>query len=139
MKKKKNNHRLPTVSRKDGRDALRKIGFLFLNFVVIFLAFRAIIALSERWENILIYYIGTGVYVLGTVALFVAYFVLNGFTFSKEPRTEEELPRKWSEEQKASFLANQSENRRKADKLLYVIFPLVVTLAISYIELYLIG
>lgn len=121
-----------------GKDALKKIGLLILSFAVIFGLFRLILALSEQYRAPWLYYIGVTLYAVGGIAAFIAYFVLNGFSFSSEERTKEELPDKWTEDEKDAFLARQPENKRKAKKLIYIILPLILTAAVSYIELYLI-
>ena len=53
----------------------------------------------------------------------------------KAPRAWEDLPEKWSDEQKNDFLAKQPERKEKAKTLLYLLMPIAVTLLISYIEL----
>ena len=118
-----------------GLKSLKKIGILIGNFIIIFGLFRLIIMLSEYFRKIWIYYAGAALFAVAVIAVFTAFFVLNGFTLSKEPRTEEELPENWTDEQKEKFLADQPENKKKAQKLLYVIFPLAATLFISFIEL----
>lgn len=118
------------------RRTLRKLGVLFLNFVLIYAAFRLLIELGERTRQLWIYYGTTIVYGIVAVVLFVAYFVLNGFSFNKEPRVWEELPEKWTDEQKKDFMAKQPERKEKAKNLIYIIMPIVVTLMISYVELY---
>ena len=122
-----------------GKSALKKIGLLILSFAVIFGVFRLIISLSLYFEAAWIYYVGTALYALAGVASVVGFFVLNGFTFGRDMRTADDLPKTWSEEEKTDYLEKQSANRKKARKLLYVILPLVFTVAVSYVELNLIG
>ena len=139
MKNRKNHNRRepdPTPgSIEQGREALKKLGILFLNFVLFYALLRLIIALSESTGQMWIYYVGTTLYALAGGAAFVAFYVLNGFTIDNKPRTIEELPDAWTDEQKADFMAKQPENRQKARTLIYIIMPIVVSLAISYIEL----
>lgn len=124
--------------RERGLAALGKIGLLAVNFALIYGLLRLIIAISVKFNAAWIYYLGTIVYAAAFVALFLAYFVLNGFSFSKEMRSADELPEKWSDGKKADFLAKQPERKAKAKKLIYLILPLVLTVIISYIELNLI-
>lgn len=126
--------------RKDkARRNLKKLGILFLNFVILYALLRLIIAFGERYQNVWIYYIGTSLYIVSACVLFLAFFFLNGFTFSNADRTADELPAKWDDEKKRKFLEAQPERRAKAKRLLYVFLPLVISLFISYIELIIIG
>mgnify|MGYP003313792663 CR=1 FL=1 len=122
-----------------GKEALGKIGLLILSFAAIFGLFRLIIFLSLYFEAAWIYYVGTTVYALAGVASIIAFFVLNGFSFGKELRTADDLPDGWDDERKTEFLENQPENKKKARKLIYIILPLAVTMAVSYVELFIIG
>ena len=54
-------------------------------------------------------------------------------------KTADDLPNEWSEERRAVFLEKQPENKKKARKLIYIILPLAVTMAVSYVELFIIG
>lgn len=120
-----------------GREALKKLGILLLNFVLFYALLRIIIALSENTGYLWIYYAGTTLYALAGGAAFIGFYILNGFTVDNKPRTVDELPEAWTDEKKAEFMAKQPENRKKARTLIYIIMPIVVSLAISYIELYL--
>lgn len=140
--KNRRNHNRPEPDRtpgsiEKGREALKKLGVLFLNFVLFYALLRVIIALSESTGQMWIYYVGTTLYGLFGGAAFVAFYVLNGFTMDNKPRTIDELPDAWTDEKKADFMAKQPENRRKAKTMIYIVMPIVVSLAISYIELYL--
>ena len=135
-KNKKNNSPVPHDDQKaKSQRNLKKLGILFLNFTLFYALFRILIELSERTRMMWIYYASTVVYALGACGLFVAYFVLNSFSFDKRPRTWDELPEKWSDEEKRDFLAKQPERQEKARNLLYILMPIVVTVFISYIEL----
>ena len=117
------------------KEALKKLGILFLAFVLTYALLRLIIHLGDILEMPWIYYVGTGVYGLAVVGLFIAFFVLNGFTLNRVDYEREDLPDKWSEERKTEFLKKLPANREKAKSLIYAILPLIVTLLISYIEL----
>lgn len=114
---------------------LRRLLILAVNTVLFYALLRALSVLSERMRQPVIFYVSTIVYALATAALFLWYFVKNGFTFNKESRTEEELPARWTQEQKTAFLARQETNKADAKKILYVLLPLVITLLVHYIEL----
>ena len=122
-----------------GKEALGKIGFLILNFALVFSLFRFIILLSEKLEQIWIYYVGMSLFAAATVAVFLAFFILNGYTFKKEGRAADELPDGWTDEEKASFIEKQPARRKKARRLIYVMFALVLTFIIDFIGLYFIG
>lgn len=114
---------------------LRKLGLVFLNFVLFYLLLRLIIMIAERTGIMAVYYVGVTAYTLGAGAAFVAFFCLNGYTVNNVDRTWDELPEKWSDERKRDFLAKQPERREMARKLMYILMPMVMTLLISYIEL----
>lgn len=118
---------------------LKKLLLLVINFIISFVLLRVIIELSERTGMLWIYIAGVCIYAALIIGLFLAYFVLNGYTFNKEPLTASDLSDKLTDEQKADFLAKQPARKEKAQKLLLVLFPLILTFAISYIELYIIG
>lgn len=114
---------------------LRRLGILFINFVLFYLLFRLLLEIAERTQSIGIYYATTIIYAGAAAGLFIAYFVLNGCSFDKNPRTWDELPEKWDDGQKRDFLDKQPARREQAKSLLYILMPIVVTLLISYIEL----
>ena len=118
-----------------GNKALRKIGILLLNFALFYALLRLVITLAERTGQLWIYYAGTTLYALVGAGCFVAFYVLNGFTFNREERTIDELPEKWSSDRKMEFLGKQTENKQRAQRLVYIILPMLLTLAVSYIEL----
>lgn len=119
----------------DKPSSARKLGILLLNFTLLYAVLRLIITAGEKFESPMIYYVGTSLYLAFGAGCFVAFFVLNGCTFNREDRTIDDLPDKWSNDKKMEFLRKQPENKAKAQRLIYVILPMLVTLAISYIEL----
>lgn len=125
--------------RQKGLRSLGKIALLLLNFALIYGLLRLIIEVSVKYNEAWIYYLGTAVYAVAFCALFIAFFVLNGFSFSKEMREADELPCKWTEERKADFLAKQPERKERARRLIYLILPLVLTFVVSFIELNWVG
>ncbi len=120
---------------KKPQDSLRKMGALFLNFILFYVLLRLIILLAGRTGIMAIYYIGSAAFMLGAAAVFIAFFCLNGFTINNVDRTWDDLPAKWSDEQKRDFLAKQPERRKKARRLMYILMPMVVTIFLNYIEL----
>ena len=111
-----------------GNKTLRKLGILLLNFALFYALLRLVVTLAERTGQLWIYYAGTTLYALFGAGCFVAFYVLNGFTI-------DELPEKWSSDRKMEFLGKQTENKQRAQRLVYIILPMLLTLAVSYIEL----
>ncbi len=116
---------------------IKKPLILLANFALFYLLLRLIIEASERTGMFWIYYLGTAIYGIAIIGLFVSFFVLNGYTFNKEPLTRESLPSDWSEAEIQDFLAKQPKQKEKAKNLLLFLLPLIITFAISYVELYL--
>ena len=119
------------------KEVLKKVGILLLNFALFYAALRAIIEIGERTGAVWIYKIGTALYALLAGGLIIAFFILNGYTFNRPDYTPEDLPDRWSEEKKREYLEKLPANREKAKKLLYILLPLIITLSISFIELFL--
>ncbi len=118
------------------KQTLGKVLLLVLNFAISYAILRLIIEFAERVGSPMIYYIGTSLYALAVGALFVAYYILNGFTFENRDRGADELPARWSDEKKAEYIKNQPERRAKAKRLLLIMLPVVITMFVSYIELW---
>ena len=118
------------------KKALRKLLMLFLNFVILYGLLRVIITLGERLQMPVIYYIGSSVYMIGLAVLVILFFFWNGGTFDTKLPLPEELPEEWSLTEKRNYLEKRKAGIAKASKLLYVLLPLLVTLGISYIELW---
>lgn len=135
-KRKKTNEPAPSDDRiSQGHRNLKRLGILFINFVLFYALFQILVALGEQMRAVWIFYSVSIVYSALAGGLFIAYFILNGCSFDKEPRKWDELPEKWSDEQKKDFLAKQPERKEKAKNLLYILMPVVLTLLISYIGL----
>ena len=118
------------------KKALRKLLLLFCNFVILYGLLRVIITLGERLQMPVIYYIGSSVYMIGLAVLVILFFFWNGGTFDTKLPLPEELPEEWSLTEKRNYLEKRKAGIAKARKLLYVLLPLLVTLGISYIELW---
>lgn len=118
---------------------LKKPLILLLNFALFYLLLRLMIELTERTGMLWIYYLGTAAYGIALIGLFIGFFVLNGFTFDKKLLERGDLPDDWSDEKKSEFLDKQPARKEKAKALLLFLLPLIITFAISYIELYIFG
>ncbi|MBQ3177225.1 MAG: hypothetical protein IJB52_05360 [Clostridia bacterium] len=118
------------------KKALRKILVLFLNFIILYGLLRVVITLGERLQMPVIYYIGSSAYMIGLAVLVILFFWWNGGTFDTKLPLPEELPEEWSLTEKRAYLDKRRAGMEKARKLLYVLLPLLVTIGISYIELW---
>ena len=118
------------------KKALRKLLLLFLNFVILYGLLRVIITLGERLQSPLIYYIGSSVYMIGLAVLVILFFYWNGGTFDTKLPLPEDLPEEWSHCEKRDYLEKRKAGTAKARKLLYILLPLLITIGISYIELW---
>ena len=118
------------------KKALRKLLVLFLNFIILYGLLRVIITLGERLQMPVIYYIGSSAYMIGLAVLVILFFWWNGGTFDTNLPLPEDLPDEWSLTEKRAYLDKRRAGMEKAKKLLYVLLPLLVTIGISYIELW---
>ena len=114
----------------------KKVGYLFLNFILLFGLLRLIIKFAEVQNSPVLYYVGVSVYFTAAAALAVLYYVWNGFTLQKELPTPDDLPQSWDPARRQAYLVRLAKTKEKAKKLLYVLFPLVLVIAFSYIELW---
>lgn len=107
---------------------LRTLIYLVLNFVIVFAVYRLMLRMQWTWGMI--------VYLLAAAGLTVAYFIVNrGFG---NPITDPAaLPEAWSDGEKTEYIAHVTACHERAKKLLYWLFPIVVTLMIDVIELFL--
>lgn len=137
MKKRKNPKNSTPTDARNARNIrnMRRLGVLFLNFVLFYALYSILVALGERTQSPWIFYAASIGYAALAGGLFIAYFILNGFTFNKEPLVWDDLPEKWTDEQKNTFLAKQPERKEKAKNLIYILLPVILTLFISYIGL----
>lgn len=118
------------------KKALRKLLVLFLNFILLYGLLRIIITLGERLQNPYIYYVGSSAYMIATAVLVILFFYWNGGTFDTKLPLPEELPEEWTHREKEAYLQRRQMGIERARRLLYVLLPLLVTLGISYIELW---
>ncbi|MBR4960222.1 MAG: hypothetical protein IKY52_04935 [Clostridia bacterium] len=118
------------------KKALRKLLLLFLNFVILYGLLRVIITLGERLQMPVIYYIGSSVYMIALAVLVILFFYWNGGTFDTKLPLPEDLPEEWSLSEKRDYLEKRKAGIAKARSLLYILLPLLVTIGISYIELW---
>ena len=118
------------------KKALRKLLVLLLNFIILYGLLRVIITLGERLQMPVIYYIGSSAYMIGLAVLVILFFWWNGGTFDTKLPLPEDLPEEWSLTEKRDYLDKRRAGMEKAKKLLYILLPLLVTIGISYIELW---
>lgn len=114
----------------------KKLLLFSINFVWLLLIYKLILFFADRF-NYLIYYIGISVYLVAAAALFCIFYAMRGFTLNVKPTNPNELPDEWSPVKKAEYLSHESHRRERADKILYFLLPMVLTIIINYIELFL--
>lgn len=114
---------------------LKILGRLFVNFAAVFALYRLILVLAERY-SVWIYYIGMSAYIAGAAILFCLFYARNGYTFSGAATPAELLPAEWSDVEKVDFLREEALKKARAKKLVYLIFPVTITIFVSYIELF---
>ncbi len=137
---KKSDSKKNDPNRKHKKNAT-KLLILFVNSILFFALYRLIVEMGERFRNPMIYYIGSTVYMVAVAVLIIAYFVLNGGTFGKYDPKWDDLPSggRWTDERKADFLRRLPARQAKAKQLLHILLPLIVTLFLSYFELFLLS
>lgn len=118
------------------KKTLRKLLVLLLNFIILYGLLRVVITLGERLQMPVIYYIGSSAYMIGLAVLVILFFWWNGGTFDTKLPLPEDLPEEWSLTEKRDYLDKRRTGMEKAKKLLYFLLPLLVTIGISYIELW---
>jgi len=118
------------------KKVLRKLLVLLLNFIILYGLLRVVITLGERLQMPVIYYIGSSAYMIGLAVLVILFFWWNGGTFDTKMPLPEDLPEEWSLTEKRAYLDKRRTGMEKAKKLLYILLPLLVTIGISYIELW---
>lgn len=124
---------------KRGKSAAKKLAAVVLNFALIYGLLRLVIELSVRYNAAWIYYAGTIIFAAAFIALFIAFFILNGFTFGRELRSRDSLPESWDDRRRDEFMEKQPARKEKARQLIYFILPFVLTMILSFIELNFIG
>lgn len=114
---------------------LKKVLIFTINFVWLLLVYKIILFLADRF-NYMIYYIGISVYLAAAAVLFCVFYAKRGFTLSVKPTSPDELPPEWSPVEKAEHLKAEAQRRTSSERLLYVLIPMVLTIIINYIELF---
>lgn len=127
--------RYDNESMRMGKRALIRIAQIALNFCVFYGILKLIVLASDRFMCMPIYYVGMTLFAAALGVLFVCYYVLNGFSFDNSERTADDLPDEWDDAKKKEYLKQLSENRKKAKKLIYYIMPMILTIAVYYIEI----
>ena len=122
-------------SMRTGREVFQKLGLVILGFFVFYGFIQLIILLAERFMMEWIYYVGMTLYGIAIGALMVCFYVMNGFTFDGKEKTEEDLTDEWDHKQKKEYLEKLKVSRKKAKNLIYFIFPLILAIAVYYIQI----
>ncbi len=115
----------------------KKVGYLFLNFLLLFGVLRLIIKFAETRNSPTIYYVGVSIYFTLAAVVAILFYVWNGFTLQKDLPPPDALPESWDAARRQAYLVRLAKTKKWAQKLLYILFPLVLVIAFSYIELWL--
>lgn len=124
------------MDKSKAKKALRKLLLLFVNFILCYGLLRVIITVGEWLQNPYIYYVGSTLYMIGLAVLVILFFYWNGGTFDTKLPVAEDLPEEWDWKEKQAYIDRRKVDIARARKLLYVLLPLLVTVGISYIELW---
>ena len=116
------------------RNALKKVLHILINFIISICIYKLILLLGDR-VNVMIYYVGVSCYVITIAVLFCIFYAKNGYSFYYTELKTEDLPDELSDEEKERFIAKREKNKHTAQKLLFVILPMILTVFLNYAEL----
>jgi hypothetical protein len=106
------------------KNKLKKLMGTAVGFLLVFTLYYTII--KQEWKIAYsLFYVATGL-------LFCVVFFLNG-GFSKNLPTADQLRDDWSQEKKAAFLNRLAKNREIAQKLFYLLIPMILCLFIDIV------
>ena len=116
---------------KNPRAAKRKMLFLLLNFLLVFVTYRVLLSFEGTVGLVV-----TPAYLVITAVLAIAYFVVNrGFG---NPVTDADvLPSGWSAAEKCAYVEAAARRHEKARGILLWLLPFVVTLMLDVMHLFL--
>ena len=143
MAKKKNRKKRSFIPESDAKNAVKKsfaefnwklFGKLILSFVIIFSLYQLGLKLGELYNPTIITVVVV-TYVIATTILAVAFIIMNKGVSNDIP-TKEQLRDDMSDEEKEKFIADLTESRKKAKKLLLVLIPLIFTLLFDMLYLF---
>lgn len=116
---------------KNARSAKRKMLFLLLNFLLVFVLYRVLLSFEGA--------VGLAVtvaYLLITAGLAVAYFIVNR-GFGKPVTDGDALPPSWSAAEKCAYIEEAARRHEKARGILLWLLPFVVTMMLDVMQLFL--
>lgn len=143
MAKKKNRKKRSFIPESEAKNAVKKsfaefnwrlFGKLILSFVIIFSLYQLGLKLGELYNPTIITVVVV-TYVIATTILAVAFIIMNKGVSNDIP-TKEQLRDDMSDEEKEKFIADLTESRKKAKKLLLVLIPLIFTLLFDMLYLF---
>ena len=143
MAKKKNRKKRSFIPESEAKNAVKKsfaefnwrlFGKLILSFVIIFSLYQLGLKLGELYNPTIITVVVV-TYVIATTILAVAFIIMNKGVSNGIP-TKEQLRDDMSDEEKEKFIADLTESRKKAKKLLLVLIPLIFTLLFDMLYLF---
>ena len=122
---KETNRRRSRLSKKEKATTLLSLA---LATAVVLTLYR--VAMSFAWFTILFW-----IY-LGIATVLILAYVIYNRGFSRKGVTADMLPREWSEEQKADYLADGEKRMKRSRWMLIPILALLITFAVDVIELF---
>ena len=123
------------MNQKKENRTLKKILAFAINFVWMMLIYKVILFLADHFSY-MIYYIGISVYLAAAAVLFCVFYAKRGYTLSVKPTSPDKLPGDWSPVEKADYLKREADRRSSAGRILYFLLPMILTIIINYIELF---
>ena len=143
MAKKKHRKRRSFVPESEAKNAVKKsfsefnwklFGKLVLSFVIIFSLYQLGLKLGEIYNPTIITVVVV-TYVIATTILAAVFIIMNRGVSNDIP-TKEQLNDNMSDEEKEKFIADLTESKRKAKKILLILIPLIFTLLFDMVYLF---
>lgn len=121
-----NKQKTPSIAEKN-RSIRNRVLILLLSFVLQLVIYLGLLFLGTVF-NKLFYTVGFTVYLTAGAVILVAYYILNGATFSNAPPNVREIDSEYAERLEV--------NRKNAKRLLYILLPMAVLLLIVFTDMY---
>ena len=133
MKEKKTEFQSTSQKSKNKRYLI----LLIVNTFLFLLIYRVPLAYAELTDKTFFAFLVMVLYLALLLGFVLAYLIYNRF-LCRKGITSEQLPAEWSVEQKISFIEDGNRRLQRSKWMITIIFPLVFTLMIDAIDLFLI-
>ena len=128
MPKNRNKPDLPAAQNSAGKRKLRTLLIVAVNFILLFALYQLMLRL--QWIA------GTYLYLAAAAALTVAYYIVNR-GFGRPVTDADAMPSSWSAKEKCDYAAFVQKRHESAKKILYWLFPILLTLLLDCIDVFL--